>query len=90
MSSYRFKKMNKRTRSLSVEVKVVDNENIIIECNQTEYYVHNGKQYKNLFTDPEIECEIICNDNNQFTLNIENIRSGEVIVEQEINFMKFI
>jgi hypothetical protein len=82
--------MSKRNRSSSVEIKVVDNENIIIEWNQKEYYVHGGNRYTNLFNDSELECEVIYGDNKKPLLNIENIRSGETIVCQEINFMKLV
>lgn len=81
--------MPKRSRSLSIEVKGVEDENVIIEWRGKEYYVCNGKQYTDLFTNSEMECDVIHNYENQAMLNIEDIRSGEILLRQEINPLKF-
>ncbi len=81
--------MPKRKRSSSVELIAVDQDNIIIEWNQKEYYVNNGKDYLKLFENSDIEIDIIHNFEKKAMLNIENIRSGETVVRQEINLFKF-
>ena len=82
--------MTKRSRSPSVEVKVVDNENIIIECNEAEYYLVGGHKYQDLFTNSLVECEIVYRHDNQPMIKVNRIESGEIILYKEVGFMRFI
>lgn len=85
------KKMTKRSRSLSVEVKVVDDENIIIEWNETEYCLVGGKKYQDLFRNTLMECEIIYRDDgNRPIIKVDKIESGETILYKEVDFIRFI
>ena len=81
--------MPKRKRNSSVELVAVDDSGIIIEWGQREYYVCGGNDYLKLLDDPEVEFQIIHNCEHRAMLNIKNIRSGEIVLRQEVNPFKF-
>jgi len=80
--------MPKRKRSSGVELIKSDDNGMVIEYNQKEYYVC-GSEYLKLFENSDVEIEIVHNCENRAMLKIENIRSGEIVVQQEINPLKF-
>jgi hypothetical protein len=81
--------MPKRKRNSEVELIAVDDSGIIIEWNRKEYYVCGGNNYIDLLDHQDVECEIIHNSEHRAMLNIENLRSGEIVLRQEINPFKF-
>jgi hypothetical protein len=81
--------MPKRKRSSCVELIAVIENGIVIEWNRKEYYVCCGSEYVKHFDDSDLECTIIHNTENRAMLNIEDIRSGEDLLRQEINPFKY-
>ncbi len=89
MTESKTAQMPKRKRNSSVELIAVDNNGIIIECNSKEYFVACDREYVKLFGHSDIEIDVIHNCEHKAMLNVENIRSGEIILRQEINPFKF-
>jgi hypothetical protein len=81
--------MPKRKRSSSVELIAVIENGIIIEWNRKEYYVYHGSDYVKHFANSDLEWTIVHNSENRAMLNIEDIRSGEDVVRQEVNPFKY-
>jgi hypothetical protein len=82
--------MPKRNRTSSVELIAVDEGGFIIGYNNKKYYVNNSdKGYLKFFEDSEMEIEVIHNFEHRAMFNVEDIRSGDIILRQEINLFKF-
>lgn len=82
--------MGKRSRENSISVKGTSDKYTIIEWNGRQYVVFDEHgNLTNMFNIPEYDCEIIHNKWNQAMLNIENLRSGEILLRQEINPAKY-
>lgn len=78
--------MGKRSRESSISVKETFDKYTVIEWNGRQYVVFDeDKSLSRMFEIPEYTCEIIHNYQNQAMLNIENIRSGEILLRQEVN-----
>jgi len=80
--------MPKRSRISSVELISVDGDGFVIEANKKEYYVF-GNEYTKYFGNPDLEINVIHNFEHRAMLDIENIRSGQIVHRQEINPIKF-
>ena len=81
--------MPKRKRTSSVELIAIMDDGIIIEYNQREYFVNQGDVYVKHFENSDLEVDVVHNYENRAMLNIENIRSGEILLRQEINPFKY-
>jgi hypothetical protein len=83
-------KMGKRTRESSISIKETFDNHVVIEWNGKQYAIFNiEEKFLRLFDMPDYTCEIIHNFENRAMINIENIRTGDIILRQEVNPAKF-
>ena len=77
-------------REPSISVKEAFDKYKIIECNGLQYLVFDKHgNLTDMFDVPEYNCEVIHNKLNEAILNVENLRSGEILLQQEVNLVKF-
>ena len=82
--------MGKRSRENSISVKGVFDKYKLIEYDGQQYLVFDKHgNITDMFDIPEYSCEIIHNKWNESILNVENLRSGEILLRQEVNLVKY-
>ena len=82
--------MSKRSRENTISVKETFDNHIVIEWNNKQYAVFKLENtFIQMFERSEYNCEIIHNDSNQAMLNIEDMRTGDIILRQEVNPAKY-
>lgn len=78
--------MPKRSREQAVTVVWSTMKQAIIRWNNREYFLQGYTELLGeIFENPEYNCEVVHNKYHQAMLNIENIRTGESVLRQEIN-----
>lgn len=77
--------MSKRSREPSISVKEIENGCIIIEYCGRKYALFSDARLTSVFDLPEYSCEILHNKWHQAMLHVENLRTGETILRQEVN-----
>lgn len=82
--------MVKRSRELSIEVKEINQDNtIVFEWNGKDYIIFSDNNVVDMISSTYFDCEVIHNLHNQAMLSVEYIKTGEVVLRQEINPAKF-
>jgi len=77
-------------REPSISVKEAFDKYKLIECNGCQYLVFDKHgNLTDMFDVPEYSCEVIHTKWNEAILNVENLRSGEILLRQEVNPVKF-
>ena len=78
--------MPKRSREQAITVVWSTMKHAIIRWNNREYFLQGYTELLGeIFSNSEYNCEVIHNKYHQAMLNIENIRTGESVLRQEMN-----